>query len=230
MKNFLFIMVLATVVGCESGDKIRLSNYPNPVAIALKNKRIGRVVSLDSVFTKYLRYDNEGRLVCDSSILEMNKYEYDTNGYLVRYFYNSDVWSNYLIENHLEGDSLFQKWIPIKEESWLFDSSKLDYSKVEMKAYHIMKNGKPSVFVEESGDYTLFNYDDFGRLISKVTRRPSLKFEGWIQSELYYYSQSLDSIEIKYGDKVLTTKYFSSGVLDSVSDDGLITRYKQFDK
>lgn len=222
-------MVLAIVVGCETGDKIRLSNYPNPEAEALKDEGIGRIVSLDSVFTKYLRYDKDGRLVCDSSILAMHKYEYDTNGYLVRYFYYSDVWSNYLIENHLEGDSLFQKWIPIKEESWLFDSSKLDYPEVEMKAYHIMENGKPSVFVEESGDYTLFNYDDLGRLISKVTRRPSLKFEGWIQSELYYYSHSLDSIEIKYGDKVLTTKYFSSGVLDSVSDDGLITRYKQIE-
>ncbi|MEQ9307632.1 MAG: hypothetical protein RJQ14_27215 [Marinoscillum sp.] len=230
LEPYVLFFLLIIGSSCEANETCCLRDYPDPESELMKNSGSNQLISTNTMFPEYLSFDQKGRLLTDSSSVSLTKYEYNTYGYLTRFYHFSDVWSYYYIINCMQGDSLYQKWIPINDAFWLYDSSKLDHSKAKMKAYHIMDNGYPSVLVEESGDYTLFTYDDSARLKSKVTDGPSFKrFKDW-ETELYYYSQSLDSIEIKYGDAVLITKYFSSGILDSVSDDGLITRYKQIDK
>ncbi|MDN5216389.1 hypothetical protein QQ020_30250 [Fulvivirgaceae bacterium BMA12] len=215
MKTAFVTFILIVLGSCH--DNIRLQRFPDPFRETFRGKNIRlAMVYADTTNVDTIVFDEKGNLILRNTLWSKLRYDYDSLGYLTRYYLLNDAPLNFLIQYEYEGDDIIQNWYPINSTDWDYEKNDLK-SEIE-KAFRFKKDREGKI-VEEynllNGDSTLFTYDNLSNLISKKTySNDKLKQK----IEYKYFDGGSDLYTIKYWNdlRLLRTDYFSeSGLVDS---------------
>ncbi|WP_343857831.1 hypothetical protein [Fulvivirga kasyanovii] len=109
----------------------------------------------DSIFI-----DNNRRIVRTVGAMTNEQIEYNSLGYKTRILERADKPFNILINYQIIGDTLYQKWIPIKHYNWDYNDNDLDITKsfvIKLKLNHAKK---PILEIDDKRDIIKKYYYD----------------------------------------------------------------------
>jgi len=211
-------MIIFFILGCVDSPK-PMKNYPDPYWSSFRSGAFRYVLKMDSILndvpdTTFIK--DLGLSIYEKDKYSETRYEFDSLGFIMRYYHLSDIGQNFKIEYEYGKDRIVQKWRAIDNRDWSTENFKF----MESQNYDVVLKLKNGFVMEELNEarnrLIKYSYDPRG----KVLRKEILSLRDGSTKRTIDFTYKLDKIKmIEYSQEgsVFRTDHFGSiGLVDSI--------------